>query len=473
MASRLFRVGIGEFVGLPSSGEIWRTVEDVADLVQGRILRLAVTGLSGGGKTVFITALVHHLLQGSELPFVGAVQERRLLGARLLPPRPGDPPPFPFATARATLADPEPRWPAPTEQLSAVRLQIRFAVKGLLRRRLGEHRTLNVQIIDYPGEWLLDLPLLELDYATWSTQMLDLAETPARAGLATEWRRLIAGLDPGAPADASLAMTVAGAYRNYLQRCRAAGLSLLQPGRFTMAAEPTEARLWFSPLPPGEPAPGGLRDLMAARYERYREEVVRPFYRDHFSRFDRQIVLVDLLDALNRGRACFDDLQATLELVLRSFRYGTSGLLTRLFQPRVERLLFAVSKADHVAHNQHHNLRLLLERLVTGPAGQARFEGVRPAFMALAAHRSTDVVRTEHHGQTLSCVRGVLVGKARQTILFPGEIPPDLPSEADWREGRFRFRQFAPRRLQLQGAEKPQHIRLDQAIEVLLGDRLQ
>ena len=212
---------------------------------------------------------------------------------------------------------------------------------------------------------------------------------------------------------------------------------------------------------------------MRRRYDRYCAEVVAPFYRDHFSRFDRQIVLIDLLSTLNRGPACFADLQATLDMVLRSFRYGSSGLISRLFRPRIDTLLFAASKADHVAHNQHNNLRLLLERLVSDAAARARFEGITPTFAAIAAHRSTDVVRTEHQGQVLSCVRGRLKDDDRETVLFPGEIPAELPSEEDWQAGRFRFRDFAPRRLRLDGAGPPQHIRLDQALEILIGDRLQ
>jgi predicted YcjX-like family ATPase len=70
-------------------------------------------------------------------------------------------------------------------------------------------------------------------------------------------------------------------------------------------------------------------------------------------------------------------------------------------------------------------------------------------------------------------VRGILKGEDRETVLFPGEIPAELPVDQDWTEDRFRFRDFAPRRLLLQGARRPQHIRLDQALEVLLGDRLQ
>lgn len=459
----------------PSPAELQRGVEDLAGLARQQVLRLAVTGLRQGGKTVFVTALVHHLLGGRELPFLGAAQEGRLLGARLLSPRPGDLPAFPFAEARAALAAPEPRWPEPTRSLSALRLELRFAIKGVLRRRLGPHRSLILMIIDYPGEWLLDLPLLEQTYEAWSTAMLDLAATPPRADFAEEWRRYIHQLDLAGPARADQAAHAAARYTAYLRRCqREAGLSLLKPGRFTMPVEAGDGDLLqFCPLPPGPAPPGSLRDLMRRRYDRYCGEVVAPFYRDHFSRFDRQIVLVDLLSTLNRGPACFADLQATLDMVMHSFRYGSSGLLARLFRPRIDTLLFAASKADHVAHNQHNNLRLLLERLVAEAAARARFEGITPTFVALAAHRATDVVRTEHQGQVLSCVRGRLKDDERETVLFPGEIPADLPSEEDWQAGRFRFRDFAPRRLRLNGAGPPQHIRVDQALETLIGDRLQ
>ena len=146
--------------------------------------------------------------------------------------------------------------------------------------------------------------------------------------------------------------------------------------------------------------------------------------------------------------------------------------MARLFRPKIDTLLFAATKSDHVAHNQHHNLRLLLEQMVHEAAGNARFEGVQPVFMAIASLRSTDMVKTDHHGQALSCVRGLLKGEDRETVLFPGEIPPDLPVDDDWADGRFHFRDFAPRRLRQNGADQPQHIRLDQALDVLLGDRL-
>jgi predicted YcjX-like family ATPase len=157
-------------------------------------------------------------------------------------------------------------------------------------------------------------------------------------------------------------------------------------------------------------------------------------------------------------------------LILESFRYGEASWLARLFAPRIDKVLFAASKVDHVAHSQHANLKALLERLVQGPARRPRFSGIAVDVLALAALRSTDSVRTEYQGQVLSCVRGRLKDEDRETVLFPGEIPPDLPEPEDWTSGRFRFREFAPRRLRAGSVD--QHIRLDQAIEFLIGDKL-
>ena len=459
---------------VPGVRSVTQDVEDLINLTLNRTVRLAVTGLRQSGKTVFITTAVHHLLSGQELPFFTPVKQKRLLGARMLPKNVGDLPTFPFDAAREALIDEPPSWPAPTRGLSSLRLELRIANTGFIARQLGEYRSQQVEIIDYPGEWLLDLPMMEQSFEAWSGAMIAAAQSPARRGLADDWLQAVEQPVATGGAERDRAATLAGLYRRYLQDAQAAGFSLLQPGRMTMPGDMAGAEhLNFCPLPNQPTAGGGgLYTMMSDRFEHYRDRVVRPFYEDHFSRFDRQIVLVDLLSSLNRGRAVFEDTQAALKTVLRSFRYGPSSLLARLFRPQIETLLFAATKADHVAHNQHHNLRLLLEQMVFDAAGHARFEGVQPVFMALASLRSTDTVKTDHHGQTLSCVRGHLKGENRETVLFPGEIPPDLPVDDDWADGRFRFRDFAPRRLRPNGADQPQHIRLDQALDVLLGDRL-
>ena len=55
-------------------------------------------------------------------------------------------------------------------------------------------------------------------------------------------------------------------------------------------------------------------------------------------------------------------------------------------------------------------------------------------------------------------------------MLFPGEIPPDLPEPEDWTSGRFRFKEFAPKRLT--AAAAGQQLHLDQALQFLIGDKL-
>ncbi len=465
MAGPISGFGVGSLV----SG-LWDELSTLADRAVDRHLRVAVTGLRRSGKTVFITSMVHHLLDGHGLPFLNAVHDGRYLGARIV----GEdlPNAFPYRRFHAELAGEEPRWPQATERLGTLRLVIAYRTNAMILKAVQPLQHLTVDLIDYPGEWLLDLPLMSQDFATWSAAALQLAGMPARAPLARPWLDRLAAAAVDGPADAAALAGLAAAYTVYLRRCHTElGLSMVQPGRFTnpgdLAGSPL---LQFCPLPPGEARAGTLRALAASRYESYRRDVVERFYREHFSRFDRQIVLLDLFASLNAGPQHFADTELALSTILESFRYGDASWLGRLFAPRIDRVLFAASKADHVAHSQHANLKALLERMIQAAARRPRFSGISIDVLALAALRATDTVRTEHQGQVLSCVRGRLKDEGRETVLFPGEIPPDLPEPEDWTSGRFRFRDFAPRRLR--PGHPNQHIRLDQAIEYLIGDKL-
>lgn len=451
-------------------GDVWDELGILKDRALDRHLRLAVTGLSRSGKTVFITSMVHHLLDGHGLPFLQAVHEDRYLGARLVDDhRPNR---FPYQRFHADLIGQPPRWPRATDRLASLELEIAYRTKSLVLRQMQPIQHLTLEIIDYPGEWLLDLPLLEESFEQFSRDAIALAEQPVRQAASAEWRDQLHRFDPDAPEDDAAIAALADRFRRYLLHCHhELGLSRVQPGRFTNPGDlEGSPLLQFCPLPPGETRIGTNRARMAERFERYREDVVRRFYEEHFSRFDRQIVLIDLLGALNAGPAHFADTQETLAQILKSFRYGSSSLLRRLFAPKIDRLLFAVSKADHVAPNQHAALKHLLELMIKPAARAPRYEGITTEVLTLASLRSTDVVRTEHHGQVLSCVRGRLKDQDRETVLFPGEIPPDLPEPEDWTSGRFRFKEFAPKRLT--AAAAGQQLHLDQALQFLIGDKL-
>ena len=177
---------------------------------------------------------------------------------------------------------------------------------------------LNIDIVDYPGEWLLDLPLLGLDFDAWSRQALALSELGKRKALAADWRKLLAATDPAAPANEEQAQKLAEAFTAYLGKCRddETALSTLPPGRFLMPGDlEGSPALTFSPLDvtaDARPAKDCLHAMMASRYEAYKSVVVKPFFREHFARLDRQIVLVDALAAINAGPEALADLETAL-----------------------------------------------------------------------------------------------------------------------------------------------------------------
>ena len=103
--------------------------------------------------------------------------------------------------------------------------------------------------------------------------------------------------------------------------------------------------------------------MMERRYEAYKDVVVRPFYREHFARLDRQIVLVDALAAFNAGPDAVRDLESALAAILGSFRTGRTTIESALFRPRIDRILFAATKADHLHHTSHDRLERFLARI--------------------------------------------------------------------------------------------------------------
>lgn len=460
-----------------------RLLEQAGDLVTGGILeqdiRLGVTGLRRSGKTVFVTSLVNNLLQAGRLPFLDVMASGRFEASRLRPQPDADVPRFAYEQFLASLTGPDPQWPRPTQGIGQLRLSIRYRSNSVIRRSLRPVSTLNLDIVDYPGEWLLDLPMLRQSFAEWSDLTVLLAGQAPRDRLSADWREWLGTIDPDAPAEEQVARQGAALYTRYLHACRDSHdlLSLIQPGRFIEPGDLRDAPLLtFFPLAsePGRDRPrrGSLRALLEERYEAYKSNVVRRFFAEHFARLDRQIVLIDVLGALNSGPRGMADMKRALELSLEPFRHGQSGWLDWLFGSKIDRVLFAATKADHVAAHQHDSLRRLLERLVGDARNSMRFEGATVETMALASVKSTETVIGEHEGRQLRCVRGIPLGRDRPTVLFPGEIPDhaDFPPGVD---NPYHFLSFRPPEGLADEVRGLPHIRLDQVLQFLLGDHLE
>ena len=454
--------------------------QGVSEIFSEPVLRLGVTGLARAGKTVFITSLVANLMNRARMPQLVAAAEGRILAAYLQPQPDDTVPRFDFENHLAALTGPAPHWPDSTRAVSELRLSLRLRPGGLLSGLSGP-RVLHLDIVDYPGEWLLDLALMDKSYAAWSAEVLDRIDSRAEAA---EFLRLAAATDPAQRHDEPQAQALARAFTGYLTAARAAGYYDCTPGRFLLPGDLAGSpALTFAPLAVvGATAPRAtLAGEMARRFEAYKAQVVRPFFRDHFARINRQIVLVDALGAIHSGPRAVADMRHAMGDILHAFRPGRNAFLSQLLMGRrVERILFAATKADHLHHSQHARLTAIIEALTREARDRADFAGARTAAMSIAALRATTEESRAHQGGTLDMVRGRLLDSGRAAAFYPGDLPDDpgrlLAPARDgaerWLEGDYQVMRFAPAVLALKPGEGPPHIRLDRAAQFLIGDRL-
>ena len=163
------------------------------------------------------------------------------------------------------------------------------------------------------------------------------------------------------------------------------------------------------------------------------------------------------------------------------FRPGRNGWVSGLFAgKRVERILFAATKADHLHHSQHGALTAIMAAMLREAKGRADFAGAATEAMSLAGLRCTVEETISRDGEVLDAVRGRLLSTGRQAVMYPGQLPADparLLSPAregaeKWLDADYGLMGFAPARMILKPGEGPPHIRLDRAAEFLIGDRL-
>ncbi|PTE15597.1 YcjX family protein [Pseudogemmobacter blasticus] len=443
------------------------------------VIRLGVTGLSRAGKTVFITGLISNLLARGRMPQLTAEREGRI-EAVYLQPQPDDTlPRFDYEGHMAALMAEVPRWPDSTRSISELRLSFRVRPGGWFAGFRGP-TVVHLDIVDYPGEWLLDLSLMEKSYETWAHDtLIRLEERPEGA----EYLALVRAEDGAARLDEARAQALARSFTTYLQAARAAGHSDCTPGRFLLPGDLAGSPvLTFAPLRhPGQMPRGSLWREMERRYAAYKDRVVAPFFRDHFSRIDRQVVLMDVLGAIHQGPRAVEDLRRLMAEILQAFRVGRTGwLATLLGAKRVEKILFAATKADHLHHEQHPQLAAIAEALVAEAKGRAEFAGAEVAALSLAGLRATVEEVIERDGQRLPSVKGRLLSTGKPAVMYPGALPADpsrvlAPARGGatrWLDAEYGLMTFAPARLNLRPGEGPPHIRLDRAVEFLIGDRL-
>ncbi len=214
--------------------------------------------------------------------------------------------------------------------------------------------------------------------------------------------------------------------------------------------------LTFAPLPRRRLGPrGSLGREMERRFEAYKKNVVQPFFRDHFARIDRQVVLVDVLGAIHNGpRGGRRSAHARWPRSSGASIPGATASSAALCAGRrVEKILFAATKADHLHHTQHPQLTAIMQALLREARDRARFRRGQTQAMSIAALRTTVEETRGPPRRPLDVVRGRLLDTGKQAAFYPGALPEDpahllAPARAgaaDWVDGGLQGHALRPR----------------------------
>jgi predicted YcjX-like family ATPase len=424
-------------------------------------IKIAISGLSRSGKTVFITSLIDQLLYQDKILSVTASYPP--FKTTIKPPL-ANAKRFDYYTLIHQLKH-EHRWTKGTDEITHTILEIeiksRFAFLG--------NSTFQIELIDYPGEWLLDLALLDMNFNVWSQKSIQwlrsVDDGKARAFLAT--------LDSltAATHTQEVEHKLHNEYKELLIHLKKNHYSQLTPGRFIMPSDlANDPLLVFAPLPSN--AAKELFKSYEKRYNRYVKEIVKDIQLEHFKGFERQVVLVDVLEALQNGYACYSDMKSGLRSMLSLYEHKNKNFLAQWFSPSIKKVLFCATKADQVAASQHANFSALLVDMIDDIQKELDISHIETNTQIVAALKSTVTIEKKHEGQTLSFIRGILEDDGEMHDLYPGEMPSRFPSKAEFDTSRYGYKNFLPPKKAYRDDESLEHINMERVIRKLIGDLL-
>ena len=423
-------------------------------------IKIAITGLSRAGKTLFITSLVDQLLHQNRLDSITASTSP--FKVTLKPPL-SNIKRFDYYTLIDTLKNGH-IWPDSTDEISHIVLKFesksRFSFLGT--------SSFTIELIDYPGEWLLDLTLLRLNYKEWSkksiTWLRSIDDIKAK-----EYLQTIDSLNNNT-FDKEVQKRLYTQYKELLIHLKSQHYSQITPGRFVLPADlANDPILHFAPISKGSDK---LEAIFKAKYKKYVKEVVKEIHLEHFKGFSRQVVLVDVLEALQSGYECYSDMKAGIKEMLQPYEHKNKNFFSQWLSPSIKSVLFVATKADHVTAHQHTHFSMLLNDLVNEIRHDMDISHIQTQTQLIASIKSTVTIEKEHKGEKLAFVRGILEENSKLHDLYPGEMPSKFPSQKEWNAEMFGYQNFLPPQKTYGDNEALEHINMDKVIQKLIGDLL-
>lgn len=242
-----------------------------------KTIRVGLTGLARAGKTMFLTAVIHNFLEhnGHSLrrfneehwQYHGWPARLRRRAAR-----------FPFQENLDRLQGPRPVWPEQTHEVREFALDLQF--ESMIEGR-GKSRSCRLEFVDYPGERLIDVPLLDQEYAEWAAGAWRRVESTSAEGRdECPFRSMVEALVSGPATVTDDQFAAAGrAFSDLGRRARHTGFPIapVEPVLTTPDEKPVESP--FFPLPPDAlNSDSRLVRRLRRAFDKYKAEVVVPFY---------------------------------------------------------------------------------------------------------------------------------------------------------------------------------------------------
>ena len=462
----------------------WRSTE----------VTVAVAGLSRSGKTAFITSLIANLEAASRnsnarkwLNGLDVVDTARLRSAeRPSAFKPSHGRLFPYSDMVASISADSPKWPVRTANIYETAIDLNFWPIRRPEQQDVPTAWLRLKFIDYPGEWLVDVPLSNQTYLEWSKAALNRLASSPWSEVSSEFLAFLDCVKWSESYSNETARRAALQWQGVLISARDKGLKWLQPGQFVRRRDhseeeraPTldEDKLWFCPLPEKaiNMAPrGSLASEMSRKYETYRRET-QEFFSHTLKEASRHLLLVDVLDALAEGEHGFHETAEVLGEVYRVFSESNSGIFPRLFsRASFEKVSLLATKADTVPPNQRAALSSLLGDMCSGRvSGAAKIAPPNVAYAA-AIRATQDVELDLNTGEAVRVVQGLCSELGKVCRVTSADIPESIPNGAYFaRRAGMRFPQFVPCKIGAGGRYGVPNLRMGKVLDDLLGDLLQ
>lgn len=425
--------------------------------LKNRTIKIAISGLSRSGKSVFITSFIDQLLNNKNL-FLhknSKTFKAKLTAPNLFMKR------FDYYHYEKMIKV-EHQWCDGTDSISSALLK--FQTKGKIPF-IGDEE-FYVKIVDYPGEWLLDLNLISHTYSSWSKSVLDWLKNIDDKKV-KEYLKKIDNLSTN---DTSLKLETSlhVEYVELVKHLKSMHYSYITPGRFLVSGDlKDDPILIFAPI---NKSNSKLHEVFKARFDKYVKEIVKKIHLDYFKGFDRQIVLIDVIEALQNGYDCYMDMKLALQTMFCIYSHAQGNFLSRIINPSIEKVAFVATKADLVPSSFHQNYLSLLKQISEDLKRGLEDIDVQTFLHIVSSVKCTKTIIRQKDGLQIECLQGLDKENGKMVEVYPGYMPAHFPKKDS--KISFMYEDFLPPKKDYKDKESFGHINLDRLIWDILGDML-